>query len=91
MANVLKGRVWTLDTAGGGVIYSGWLKIALIYWKGPTTIGHTAVLNDINGRPILDAVAEVALQSQVFRVTPMWYQGLNLATLASGLIELHIE
>ncbi len=91
MANVLKGRVWTLDTAGGGTIYSGWLKIALIYWKGPVAIDDTVVLNDINGRPILDGVAEVAKQSQVFRVEPMWYQGLNLVTLDSGIVELHIR
>ena len=91
MANVLKGRVWTLDTAAVANIYTGWVKIALIYWRNPTTAGQVVLLRDINGRPILDARAEADNGSQVFRVTPQWYQGLQLQTLDSGTVQLHIE
>ena len=91
MANVLKGRVWTLDTAAAANIYTGWVKIALIYWRNPAASGDLVLLQDINGRPILDARAETANGSQVFRVTPQWYQGLQLQTLESGTVQLHIE
>ncbi len=91
MANVIKGRVWALDTAGASPIYQDWVKIVTIYWLAPTTIGHDLVLEDVNGDPIWTAQAEVALQSQVLRVTPMWYHGLVMPTLASGTVEVHIH
>lgn len=90
MANVLKGRVWSLDTAGGGVIYTGWLKISLIYWRNPGASGDLVLLNDSDGQKILDGRAEAANSSQVFRPEPMWYHGLNLVTLGSGTVQLHI-
>jgi hypothetical protein len=90
MANVFKGRVWTLATAGGGIIYTGQVKIAVAYWRNPSAGGDLVVLNDADGRPIIDGRAEAANQSQVFRVEPMWYRGLNLVTLGSGTLQLHI-
>jgi len=90
MANTLKGRVWELDTAGAGTIYPEHFKTALIYWRQPTTIGHLLVLEDIDGNPIWDARCEVIDQSQILRVQPMWYHGLVMPTLQSGLVQIHI-
>jgi hypothetical protein len=36
-----------------------------IEWLSPASIGDTAVITDINGNPILSAVGEVALGSQL--------------------------
>lgn len=90
MPNNLSGRVWDLDTAGGGIIYQDWVKIALIYWRNPAAGGDLVVLNDRNGNPIVDGRAEGANLSQVFRTQPMWYHGLNLVTLGSGTLQIHI-
>lgn len=90
MANVLKGRVWTLDTVDAAAFYTGQVKVALIYWRNPAAGGDLMLLQDADGRPIIDARAEGANQSQVFRLEPMWYRGLLLKTLGSGTVHIHI-
>jgi hypothetical protein len=76
------------DTSGAQ--YTGWVKIALAYWRQPTTAGHLLLLNDADGRPIIDARCESNNASQVFRLKGMWYHGLTLATRQSGVLHLHI-
>ena len=90
MANVFKGRVWTLDTASADVVYTGWFKAALIYWRNPSAGGDLMLLNDSDSRPIIDARAEGANLSQVFRTQPMWYHGIIMKTLGSGTVQIHI-
>jgi hypothetical protein len=86
MANVLKGNPLVVDTAESG-IYEGNRFIKRVVWKGPTTIGHTLVIKSVNPTAtpvfIVDAVCEVALQSQVFLIEQA-FEGLTVTTIASG-------
>lgn len=90
MANNLAGKVWELDTAGASVIYQDWFKCTLIYWRRPLLVDDLLVLEDTDGNPIWDARCEVVDQSQILRVADMWYKGLVMTTLDSGLVQIHI-
>jgi len=86
MANVLKGNPLVVDTAEAG-IYNGNRFIKRIVWKAPTTIGHTLIIKSVNPTAtpaiIVDAVCEVALQTQVFLVEQA-FEGLTVTTIDSG-------
>ena len=83
MANILSGNPLEIDTAETS-IYVGNRYIKRVVWKGPTTIGHTLVIKSVTGsRIIVDAVCEVALQSQVFLVEQA-FEGLTATTIDSG-------
>jgi len=90
MANDFTTKVWIIDTAGATSLYQDIVHIKTVYWKGPTTIGHTAIIQQKNLKPLLEMVCEVAAQSQVFNLDNK-YQGFYVPTLASGTLEIHIK
>lgn len=87
MANELGQNPWKLDTAG--TIYLHRVKIITIIWVKPSTIAHALLITDLNDKTIVDAYAEAANQSQIFRLEPGWYNGMKLATLQSGTVLVH--
>jgi len=89
MANSFKGRTWIIDTPSATPIWKGNVKVKSIYWKGPTTIGHTAVLQRSDGSEFRSFVCEVAAESQ-FMLIESWVDGLIIPTLASGVLEIEI-
>lgn len=90
MPNKFDGRQWILDTPGATVLWPGRVYVKSIYWKAPTTIGHTVVLQEKDGDEALTLVCEVAAESQ-FMLIENWWDGLILATLASGVLQVNIK
>lgn len=88
MANDLKGRPWVLDTAGGGVLWKGWIKIKNIEFV-PTVDTDTATITDQNGRSIVDFNGKADL-SPSFSLEIGWVQGFNLATLVGATSKVRV-
>lgn len=89
MANNLESRTWTIDTFGGTVIWPSRVYIKSVYWKGPTTVGHTCAIQEADGDTIKNLICEVVAQSQFFLVEG-WYAGLKVPTCQSGTLEIQI-
>lgn len=89
MANVLKGRIWIIDTAGATPIWLGRIKIKSIEWRNPGVIADTAVIQRSDGTEQFNFRCEVANQSQ-FRIVEDWIDGMIVPTLASGKLYVYI-
>lgn len=92
MANRIAGRPWVLDTATPGVpIWTSWMKIAHIEYTGYAAAGNTAILNDINGDLVWQAVGLADLSDQdSFKIG--WVQGLIPQQIqGGGKVVVYIE
>lgn len=90
MANDFTTKVWIIDTAGATSSYPDMVHIKTVYWRNPVTPGDTAVIQQKNGKTLLDMRCEVANQSQIYNLDNK-YQGFIVPTLASGTLEIHIK
>lgn len=90
IANNISGRVWTLDTAGAGIIWPFTVWIQLVEWFNPVAAGDLMQLTDIDDKVVIDGRAETANGSQLFRPTNA-VRGLKMPTLASGTVYVHIK
>jgi hypothetical protein len=83
------GNPFAIDTADTRVVSPDQnVYIKRVVWKSPATAGDTLVIKDGSGNKIVDAVCEVALQSQVFLVEHS-YNGINVTTIDSGTAYIH--
>lgn len=82
MANDLSGRPWILDTAGGGVLWKGWLKIKNIEFI-PTLDTDTAAIQNQLGKEVVTFNGRSDL-SPSFSLEIGWIQGFNLTQLSAG-------
>lgn len=89
MANDLAGNPHKIDTAGAGLLWDGRIKITRVYWFNPTTLGHTVIIQDKNGRVIWEGRAEAANESQLANLEAGWYPGYKVPTLASGTLYVY--
>lgn len=86
MANVLTGRVFSLDTASSGtVIFEGMVYIKGIRWDDGGSANDKAVLNDRHGDLIWQSTAAGA-DNEDAEIIEGWYDGLILETLGSGTL-----
>lgn len=96
MANSLVGRVWSVDTASATALQTGVTRVTSIRWVGPTAIGHTASVTDIDGNVVfrsrssaIDAVDDHQFGDGSFR-TALDVTDITVATLTSGVLYIEI-
>lgn len=90
MANVLKPKMLKIDTASATPIWNTRVKINNITVSKMTTVGHQAVITDVNGNPILDFLAsEINDVEQVYFNT--WFNGIVVPTLTSGVVDITLD
>ena len=79
---------WVLDTAGAGAVKSGLSLVRVLTFRGYSTAGHRAVLQDSAGRIIAELEGITDLSPVQFFMsddgTPI--NGLALTTLDSGQV-----
>lgn len=88
MANDITGRTWLLDTAEA--VWTGKVKIKSIRWVSESaSAGNNVVVNDTAGNRIWSSVASGAnfVDSDVLDA---WFDGVTVATLDSGYLEVAI-
>lgn len=90
MANVLTGNVWVIDTPGAGLLFTGWIKVAQVYWNNPTAAA-TFVIQDVETRTLLAATFASTGQQPVWAYDNTWWHGLRVTTLSSGTLEITVE
>lgn len=91
MANSLTGNPWIVDTAA--VITIDRVRCNL-RWVGATTAGHTCLIKDNAGRVVWRSVAGGANYVESDAVNPgggpFNFQGLNVDTIASGILNIEV-
>lgn len=88
MANDISANPWKLDTPGAGVIYAFPVKIKNIVWANYAAAA-TLVLQDVNGKDIINATAPGVGQSWNFGEFN-WVRGIKMPTLSSGELTIAI-
>ena len=95
MANSLTAKVWKLDTTGTIAATGIYVSILAIHYSAGTTAGHTAVLTDSNDNEIarLSCGANGMpdhIDMSRFPVNKRTWNGLKLATLGSGVVDIYL-
>jgi len=90
MANDLSANPWKIDTPGAGVIYAFPVKIKNIIWANFTTIADTLLIQDVNGKDIVNAVVANTSQGMMSFGDMGWVRGLKVITLTHGEITIAI-
>lgn len=90
MANDFTGNPWQVDTAA--VLTTERVRVRGIRWVGGTTAGHTAVIKDNKSDTVWSSVAAGAnnVESDLFADRGMNFDGLNVTTIASGVLYIEL-
>lgn len=88
MANRLGSIPWVIDTAG--LVVSGHVKLSTIRWSGYAADTDTFVLNDVNGRVVCQGNGASDLSPVEFNIYA-WVQGLNLASIVAGQLQVFTD
>lgn len=92
MANDVTSNPWILDSLGA--VTADPIRVKEVRWVGSTTAGHQAVINDKNGKLKWESLAgggnnvEESLPNIDRRIPTTW-DGLTVATLGSGKLEVY--
>jgi hypothetical protein len=89
VANQLSAIPWEVDTVG--VLIASGIKVKAFTWTAPTSLGDELILHDSQGNVVLHAIAEADAQSQVYYKGGVWYDGLTLDTLDSGVLYIDFK
>jgi hypothetical protein len=79
-----------LDTPGASVIFAFPVKIRNVIWANFTTAGDTLLLQDANGKDIINAVVASTTQGMMSFGNMDWVRGIKLVTLTHGEITIAI-
>lgn len=91
MANDLSANPWKIDTPGAGVIYAFPIKIVNIVWANYTTTGDALVIQDENGKDIVNALITTSLSTTGMSFGPIgWVRGLKVITMTHGEVTIAI-
>jgi hypothetical protein len=84
MANDTSGVTWFIDTPG--TIWTQRVYIKSILWNSPTA-GATLLITDIQGRDLVNTVANAADPMFEFS-TQTWQNGFVVVTMSSGTLQV---
>ena len=91
MANDLSANPWKIDTPGAGVIYAFPIKIVNLVWANFTTTGDQLIVQDLNGKDIINALVTTSLSTGPMPFGAMgWVRGLKVTTMTHGEITIAI-
>lgn len=97
MANSRSNKLWIVDTASGTAVTSEILLITKIRWVGGTTASHQAVIQDANGNPFWESIANGAdyvecddFSTHGQRSSSRYLNGLKVPTLGSGTLYIYL-
>ncbi len=90
MANDLKTRPFTLDTAGTTVLFPGEIHIFHFEFVDYTADAHTCVVKDRNGKVVWSGNGAADLQP-IRSGNVGWISGLVLSTLDSGAVRVYYK
>lgn len=90
MANVITGRVWTLDTVG--VVFDGMVKVNSFSFTGYNAETDIVIVKDRTGRVIwkADGASDLSPVNSSYAVGG-WFEGITLDTLNSGALHVTID
>jgi hypothetical protein len=95
MANDISSIPWRLDTAGGNGPataanpYKSRVFIRDWFWSNQTAGAHRLIVQDINGKTIIDVTCDSANENfKGYRIGPV--NGLQLIQIDSGVLEIAV-
>lgn len=91
MANSLIHSPYIIDTAAADMVSIVTLTIQAIRWVGATTAGHTAVIQDADGRVLWSGIAGTTNWDEESRIPHRWPGGFKVPTLASGILYIYLD
>jgi hypothetical protein len=87
MANDASTTQWRIDSLPFTYPYR--VYIAQLNWTDQTAVGNQVVITQANGKPIIDSRAQQINFQQNFGKLG-WVNGITVATLDSGVIEINV-
>ena len=93
MANDITFNPIIVDTASSTAVTTKTFVAIMLRWVGATTAGHTASVQDTNGkvRWASEATGANYVEETHFDGKPMIFEGLKVPTLGSGTVYIYVS
>lgn len=91
MANELNGRIWTIDTAGAGMVTSDAMYVKSIRLVADAgAAGNRAIVQDTNSKVLWGTVVTGADYTEEAVIENWWMTGFKVPTLEGTAPKLYI-
>lgn len=92
MANDFSSNPYFIDTAfSSGEVLLRNHRIRSVVWTNQVTAGDVLLVKDGDGKTIINAKASAANTNEAFSFMDGWFFGIQVPTLASGVLLVYVK